>query len=376
MCFPFAEAGTENSDIGLTFRNFDSWSGGKDIAAYNEVWNIAAYASGTPDTTTVEIDGWTTATSTYIRVYTPTAANEVGISQRHNGKWETSGAYTLSYTTAAQYGMTLENKEDYVRIDGLQIEINYSHDDARAINMVPLSTGANEVQISHNIIRGDSTGDSITGIGIRFGSTAGNIVEVWNNVVYGFIDDNSSSGTGIVVNGTTNSNDQKFYNNTVYGCYAGIEDGTYKGGIVVNNISYNNSNADFTGTFDDSPACDYNLSEDDTAPGGNSIHAITDGKIPVFVSTSTGDFHLAASDAAARDKGVNLSADAYLAFNTDIEGEPRRDGLWDIGADESDLRTKVKIKNGTMRIKGGIMKINKIEENFIKYAILGRQRWA
>ncbi|MCK5082833.1 MAG: hypothetical protein KAR31_07985, partial [Candidatus Omnitrophica bacterium] len=45
------------------------------------------------------------------------------------------------------------------------------------------------------------------------------------------------------------------------------------------------------------------------------------------------DFHLAQNDTAAKNAGTDLSADAYLAFSDDIDGESRV--IWDIGADET-----------------------------------------
>ena len=38
----------------------------------------------------VTVSGWTTAATNYIRIYTPTSLAEVGTSQRHPGRWDTT----------------------------------------------------------------------------------------------------------------------------------------------------------------------------------------------------------------------------------------------------------------------------------------------
>ncbi|MBZ0157892.1 MAG: chitobiase/beta-hexosaminidase C-terminal domain-containing protein, partial [Alphaproteobacteria bacterium] len=54
-----------------------------------------------------------------------------------------------------------------------------------------------------------------------------------------------------------------------------------------------------------------------------------------FVDSANRDFHLSGTDTVARDAGVSLSADTYLAFSSDVDGSLRPNGTaWDIGADE------------------------------------------
>ena len=56
--------------------------------------NVACYGDG-EDVTSVTINCWTTGPDNYIRIYTPTSPSEVGVSQRHDGKWNTS-AYRMA----------------------------------------------------------------------------------------------------------------------------------------------------------------------------------------------------------------------------------------------------------------------------------------
>jgi hypothetical protein len=50
-----------------------------------------------------------------------------------------------------------------------------------------------------------------------------------------------------------------------------------------------------------------------------------------FANSGSGDFRLASSDTAAIGSGLNLSADSYYPFSTDINGTTRT-GAWDVGA--------------------------------------------
>jgi hypothetical protein len=83
-----AERGVENTGIDNALRNFDDWTPGgdastddvgKDISSTgsNMIWNIACYTglADAPDTTAVTIDGWTTESDNYIKIYTPTSTS-------------------------------------------------------------------------------------------------------------------------------------------------------------------------------------------------------------------------------------------------------------------------------------------------------------
>jgi hypothetical protein len=82
-------------------------------------------------------------------------------------------------------------------------------------------------------------------------------------------------------------------------------------------------------------AVTYSASNDATADdwggSGNRINQTF-----TFVDSANNNYHLAATDAGAREYGTNLSADATIPFAVDIDNDPRAIGsAWDIGADEA-----------------------------------------
>lgn len=77
---------------------------------------------------------------------------------------------------------------------------------------------------------------------------------------------------------------------------------------------------------------DSNASGDATAPGTNNRINQTF----TFANAAGNDYHLASSDAGAMEFGANLSADAFFAFDDDIDLDTRPIGPnWDIGFDEA-----------------------------------------
>ncbi len=279
------------------------------IAKIDGAWTSA-------DTTAVTIDGWTTDATNYIKIYTTTAA-------RHDGKWNT-GKYRLEVTAAGNWEAALDASEDFVTIEGLQIQMT-------AVNKVTVNgirvnpSDGGEIKISHNIIKGVLSGTT-SGFGIRdeYAATGTKTGKIWNNIVYDWIN-SGVAPAGISLAGVLWTH--YVYNNTVYNCYYGIAVSGGGTAIAKNNISYNNTD-NYTGTFTSS---DYNLSgpTQTDAPGANSRQGVTVS----FVSTTPGseDFHLQSSDAGARNYGT--SSVSEIGFTDDIDGQTRS-GIWDIGADE------------------------------------------
>jgi hypothetical protein len=301
-----AETGTENTGIDADLRNFDTWSGGKDLTpetGSNEQWNIACYANGTnEDTATATISGWTTSQANYLRIYTPISSAEVGTNQRHPGKWDNTKYYRRK----------LDIADNYVRIDGLQLTL------AKNDEIIQFSDNAVDTRISNNIFRGN-TSYTIEGICTSGGS--GNAY-IWNNIFYDL-----THVSGGAIHGA-NLTRIYVFNNTFVGNVRGITADTAEVPYLVNNIFYDNT-VDISGTFYSSS--NYNIFGGTTSTGGAEDRV---SQTPAFVDPGNDDYRLANNDTAARDQGTDLSADPDLAFSTDLEGQTRFTGLWDIGADE------------------------------------------
>ncbi|MCK5616969.1 hypothetical protein KAR91_84690, partial [Candidatus Pacearchaeota archaeon] len=301
-----------------------------DLVAGNYQLNFPCYADGT-DTTAVVINGYTTGANNYIRIYTPTATSEVGTSQRHNGKWDAATAYTLGEIVAD----AIQVDEAYVRIEGLQVEVNTAEDPDYNKCIVVFDLGddddhsASDVHIGYNIC---TEGASIHNPSMTYGFTVGNEFNAtfYNNIVYG-IDGLGYTNCPAFMIATTASGTVNFYNNTVYDSDDGFHTSSNSGAteVLKNNITQNCTNG-FDGTFD--AASDYNISDlASDAPGSNSLNETT----VTFADAANNDFRLAANDTAAVDAGIDLSSDVNLAFTDDIKGTTRVSGAWDIGADEA-----------------------------------------
>ncbi|MDD4902432.1 MAG: choice-of-anchor Q domain-containing protein [Patescibacteria group bacterium] len=310
-----AEASTNNTSI---LPSYDTWSGGRNISqnatGTNEIWNIACYGDAT-DTVAVIVDGWTTATTSYLRFYTPYLPSEVGTSQRHSGVWDINKYHLVD-------GESIRLNSSHVRIEGLQIRSN------GGAGIDNFDGPYDDIYIYNNIVRGSAT---VTG-GYNWGiwlenSTAINQNFVYNNIVYDFID---TYGYGLYSSSLTS-----LYNNTVSKNTNGI---TSYSGKAWNNLSFDNT-TDYTGTFNNDS--DYNA-YGNTAPnfsggGTNNAHGLN---LSGYASTSifanpANDNYLLKAGSPAINVGANLSADPDLPFDYDIQNQARPNGAaWDIGADE------------------------------------------
>jgi hypothetical protein len=301
-----AEAGTKNTSIPITFNG-----GNRDLVTNNEEWNIACYANGTTaDTTAVTIDGWGTAQQNFVKIYTPVNTSEVGVSQRHSGKWDES-KYIL---TNSEYTYTIIISSGYVFLDGLQVYSNVTYKGAVYLG------GQNDPvinSIKNSILKSNSNPD-VRGI---YATNWQMTYYIYNNLIIDFsIGIHRADGNTYIYNNTVvNSNEY------------GIFSGGWRVGMAKNNIVQNCANG-FEGAF--TAGSDYNISD---ISGDAPNATFTGGTADVqFVNEAGYDFHLAQTDTTARGAGANLTADANLPFSTDIDGQLRNPAGagWDIGADE------------------------------------------
>jgi hypothetical protein len=270
----------------------------RDLVALNEV--AVAECQSFNDTASVTVDGWTTDDDRYVNVRAATGAEA-------QVPWSTS-----AYRLTASNVWSIDNREDYTRIQRLQLE-NNNPSAFGGFN----SAGVNAL-IEGCVVRSTAVTGNMNGVQE---ASAGNLIAV-NNVVYGW------NGMG-VTSGAFIGGGLRMYNCTVFGCGShGVNRMGNDGNnitTVKNTLSFNNGGNDFNGAY--STGTTNNASDDATAPG-------TDSRINqtfTFVDAAGGDYRLASTDAGARGHGVNLSTDPTYPFNTDFDGELRTEP-WDIGA--------------------------------------------
>ena len=274
---------------------------------------------------------WTTSPDNYIEIRTP-------VSERHTGTLDD----TKFKITADDEGYGFSIAASDVRLDGLQIEVlNEASDHARGIELSGSSEYAPwDRRIANCIIKGKGNfAGGLTRYGISYSGSASlnSMVKLWNNVVYDF---NAASTNTACIGVWAGKQNSKWYvyNNTIQNCKTGIYGGNAEAVIVKNTIVQDCSDG-FKNNFDASS--DYNLSDlAGDAPGTNSKNETTVS----FVNKSGDDFHLADRDTGARNAGVDLLTDLFLAFNYDIDGNERPvDDVWDMGADEESTLGMMKV---------------------------------
>lgn len=295
----------------------------------NYVLNIPCYYDSGPDTTAVDVVGYTTGADNFIKIYTPyNLATEVNRSQRHTGKW-TENAYRLEVSSVPSLQGVLVGRVEDMKIDGLQIFLNYSCIYHCAINLGYV--GGHDHRVNNCIMKGRVDNTAMHNKGINAGS-AGNL-RAWNNIIYDI--SSQKQAYGISTKGAS-----YVYNNTIVNVGFGVVAWNGTGTIAKNNIVTGCGAECMYGTF--ATGTDYNATSSTslgyayTVTGGGNVH---DRKSQVFMFRDevNRDLHLAPNDVGAKNQGVNLSTDANIVFNADIDHQTRPStsgSAWDIGADE------------------------------------------
>ena len=286
---------------GGDYSSLAAWEAGeqRDLVAADEIAVAECYAMS--DTTPVEVNGWTTDVTRYVKICTPTA-------ERHGGKWNDT-KYMLEGVVLGVGGSVLKLSETAL-VEGLQV--SFTSAGYQFVQGI-YSNGGNYADISKCIVKAIVSGG--TNACIR--NNASIPFNVWNNIVYDNVGFASAGIREHAASGMAQS-----YNNTAFNCYYGY-DGS---GVQKNNLAQGCTNG-FWGSFSGTSTnnCSDIVSD---APGLNPVT----GNV-VFVDEGNDDFHLDESDTVAKDAGVDLSADADLPFSDDIDGDTRS-APWDIGADE------------------------------------------
>ncbi len=296
---------------GTNYTSLSAWEAGEqgDLTGARDEIAVAKCrcTGGTADTKNVQIDGWTTDSTRYIKIWTDPSE-----SYRHSGKWTTGNKYRLQVASFHP----IDVSENYVKIIGLQIALNTTTTHRGVYHNISENA---TIEISHCIIRSMQPASAQYGIYTGVPTTGTQVFKVWNCILYDWYRGINSRGNGATVTVYA-------YNVTLHGCSTGLY--TFNGEIVAKNClisatdAVNAAAGSITTTY---CAC--------TESGGLSGTGCRSGQTFTFVDEANDDFHLSSSDAGAKDYGTDLSGDSTIAFSDDIDGETRS-GTWDIGADE------------------------------------------
>lgn len=327
-----AESGVENTGIDAGLRDFDTWSGGQNIVTGNVQWNIALYA-GADDTGNVSLAGWTTDENNILKIYTPTSASEVGISQRHIGISKTG--YHLDGT--------ISNGVQNIVIDGISINNRSLAVTVHALELTPDESEDSTIVISNSVI-GQSYSPSSNYSHTIYVSTLGsapyhsNTVVLYNNIILDAVGTGATpiSAVAIFSNPASTGEDKTYlFNNTVYSLN-GISLLRNAGDVDVrNNIFYSKNFASATVDWGGAGAVVSNLNNASNHAGvfsGGTNNRVS--QTFSFFDESVLDFRLDTQDASVKNYGTDLSSNGVVDFNQDGLGRTRA-GAWDIGAVES-----------------------------------------
>ena len=314
-----------------------------DLVAGNFQLNWTCYNDAALDDT-VLIDGYTTGASNYIHIYTPTATNEVGNSQRHNGTAGTGFRLVPNTSTPPAQVRIIDILDDDVRITGIEIDgssiTNAQNIDGIEVDVSVSASGVFHLNkiILHDLQSQDGTGGDadVNGLDIENGN-----LKLSNSIIYDLAQTTANANArtrGVDIAGGSN---HYLHNNTLfniknsvntrsaYGIRVTSGTVTVKNTVVLDVISDLGSEGCFNGTITQAN----NVSSDATAVGPQNQTAyatyfqnITDGGENLHLrndsNTLWGSF------------GADLDSDPNLPVTEDIDGDARDASTPDIGADE------------------------------------------
>ncbi len=276
----------------------------------------------------VAIDGWTTGENNYVKVYTPT-------DERHTGVLKSGGDYTgFTVVDGAHYISLIRLYNEYSVVEGISLDCINGYKVYREIQIV----SAHHSVIDSNLLANNDAYSSKSALSI-----SGNYVRVINNLIY------SAGATGLSID---DFGSQEIYNNTVSDCgsYGFYEDTAYTSYILKNNVSYNNTTADFGGLTSEA-TIDYNASSDGTADDFGGTGNIVNISDP-FNDAANNDYSLASDSTDVSGQGIGPNSDSDVP-DEDIIGTSRSGNTCDIGADEFPPAAKFRVK-GQIKIKGNV----------------------
>ena len=256
-------------------------------------------SSGTADTTALVLSNWTTAAANYVKLIA-----KVGDEALKTG-WDAS-RYRISVTDAH----VMQISEDFVRVDGLQIEYTYTDTSGHGIRSLGVGAGATLLinKCRFQMAGGASPQSAVALDDVDVTLTMTNCIADagWERGL------SASAGTGHLV-----------YNCIIYGC---ADDGIRAANTAIKNCAIWNNPDDIR----DDGGCtiDYNATDD-----GDGTNSQSPANWALeYVNAAGGDFTTIAG-ADLENNGVGPGSDANVP-TPDIDGTTRAGASCDIGADE------------------------------------------
>jgi hypothetical protein len=308
--------------------------------------NWACYNDSAMNDGIIAINGWTTGTGNYIRIYTPTEASEVGVSQRHTGTAGTG--FRLAPTldlSATQDFWYIHVYEEYVRIEGIEVD-GSGLTNGRRLSVVRIDDTVSspndfrfDKMIIHHFINSDGVNEDsdIYGFQLKTGN-----VKISNTIIYRLEQLNTNDSSSVnAIHHPDSSSTSYFYNNTIYNIKNSSGNAASANGIKVvagtvtatsNSIFDTNSTGGSEDCFNGTMTQSNNVSSDTTGTITNKTDYTS-----YFIHTTDGSENLHIKDDSFNlwgSYGADLNQDPNLPITDDIDGGARDASTPDIGADE------------------------------------------
>jgi len=284
-----------------------------DLVTNNEIMRFLCRNSGGSADSTTAFSGWTTGENNYLDI-------QVDDAYKHTGVWDDA-----KYRIEADNGTGIFIAEDYVRVDGVQVQITTSGagDGYGIFASWNQLNASNDLRVSNCFVKGVCSGTGVTH-GISASDTEPNWT-IWNTVLTGFI-----SGADYQHAGMYNSGSMDLYNVTSYNNRNGLQengDGSYN---LTNGLIFGNTN-DIVGTW---TSITYSAGDDadfSSGTGNFQITQVTDTYADLVTDAANGDFSITSVSSELYGTGTDDPGSGL--YSDDVSGTARS-STWDIGGFE------------------------------------------
>ncbi|MCK4823456.1 hypothetical protein KA005_47330, partial [bacterium] len=266
-------------------------------------------SSNTADTTTTQITGWTTGVANYILI------EAASTDRAEKGSYNTS-KYRLEVSGAN----ALDIRENYVRIDGIQIQLTASSVSSISALLITGQDASNDIRIFNCRIKGVLSGTSADVFGVYSSSTLVNLL-MWNDITSGFV-----NGANLTIGVYARHASFSIYNSILYENNVGIRIRD-NNGTLINLASFNNTDD----VLDSAAGSTIDYCATDDGDGTNSISPLGASWTNEYSDPPNGDFTLLNSGNCYQGGADNPSSGLYT---TDMEGDVYNIGAYSVGVDE------------------------------------------